>query len=752
MKLRLTLTPVIIALVMLCAALAAELLRPAFVIDFGGDDRIDQLYFQVDQDGFYNPEKRPGADPNYRWIGKEAVLRPPWTLESIPLKATLLATAPRPDRTPDKVGTTLNVYSLNGTNTARIGAYALIGLFEGSKLTFQIPANLIPDFEKPRLRFEATETYQPGKGDTRQLSAILLNLTLEPDYAAFGWKDWLGLLLRPLLLAIISLSVWAIAGLFTRRNAVRLVLEVGAGTTLVSSLLFWWEGAEPFYAPWAALLPLAWLLIWLSGKFAAAAPGLPAPLVYAATLLAGMPLAQLLFGRMPWDLQNPNTLSFIGYSAALLLSLGVYLLARFRFETIFLWVFLGITAALYLYTHWYVFDQNLYRGADFRNYYRALLDTQEGQRALYIIDEMGAAPGRAIRSSPAFALFYEPLVWFFGRDIVSAIFWWRLANELLLLPTVLILMKIFNAFVPGKKMWAAVLFLTLGFGQFAETIAYGQQNNLILFGLALTALWVKQKRDTLAGLALSIPVWVKLLPAVSGVFFLIERRWKGLIGLVLGALLVNALTIPVVGWDNWWFYFTRAMWNVNAPELGITNQSFWGFMGRVVASEVRGDFTTAYPAGLAPVGYLVALCGFALTMLTVWRARGGSDISQQLILGALTVVALWTSPFSWMHYIVPGLVAFVALAAALSTTAESRSRLIIFGLVYAVLAYGGRNEFFFTEAVGLEKLGSSYRFFATFGLWALNLWSLWQPASATKPAPSVVSKAIALPLSADGRE
>jgi len=726
--------------------------RPAFVIDFGADDRIDQLYFQVDNDGFYNPEKRPGEDSTYRWIGKEAVLRLPWTLESIPLKATLLATAPRPDRAPDKIGTTLNVYSLNGTNTARIGAYELIGLFEGSKLIFQIPANLIPDFEKPRLRFETLEAYQPGKGDTRQLSAIMLNLTFQPDYAAFGWKDWLGLCVRPLLLAIITLSVWAIAGLFTRRNAIRLALEAGASATLVASLLFWQEGAEPFYASWAALLPLAWLLLWLSGKFAAAAPCLPAPLLYAATLLAGMPWAQLLFGRMPWDLQNSNTLSFIAYNAALLLSLGVYLLARSRFEKVFMWTFLGVAAALYVYTHWYVFDQNLYRGADFRNYYRALLDAQDGQRALYLIDEMGAAPGRAIRSSPAFALFYEPLVWLFGRDIPSAIFWWRLANELLLLPTVLILMKIFNAFVPGKKMWATVLFLTLGFGQFAETIAYGQQNNLILFGLALTALWVKQKRDTLAGFALSIPVLVKLLPAVSGVFFLIERRWRGFLGLAVGAALVNALTIPVVGWDNWWFYFTRAMWNVNAPELGITNQSFWGFMGRVVAPEVHGDFTTPYPAGLAPIGYLVSVFAFALTMLVVWRARGGNELSHQLMLGALTVVALWTSPFSWMHYIVPGLVAFVALAAALSKTTESRTRLMLFGLVYAVLAYGGHNEFFFTDAVGLEKLGSSYRFFATFGLWALNLWALWKLPSETKSASSVASKAVALPLTTDGQK
>jgi hypothetical protein len=78
---------------------------------------------------------------------------------------------------------------------------------------------------------------------------------------------------------------------------------------------------------------------------------------------------------------------------------------------------------------------------------------------------------------------------------------------------------------------------------------------------------------------------------------------------------------------------------------------------------------------------------------------------------------------------VQGLVAIVAMLIALSRDNTSRPKLLVFALAFGLLAYGGRQEFFFTEAVGLERLGSSYRFLATFALWSLNLWILWPVSS-----------------------
>jgi len=730
--------PLLIAGLVLLLGWTLGLVRGPLMIDIGGDDRLDLLYLQPGEGGFFVSEKQqatnqpPGYDNSYRWTGRTAFINLPWPLDAVPLKATLRANAPRPDRSPDKPGTTLTatgVLANNNSNLVNLGQAELPGYYEGYTLTFALPVHLRPGLEAFRLRLDSSETFQPSKTDSRNLSAIFFGLKLEPDYAAFGWKGWLASLARPGLLALLSFFCWGISGFFTQRRSWRLAFEVTAGLVLLASLVWWPLAAEPFYLAWTLLLGLGWLLLALAGRFALAAPGQPAPLIYAATLLPLMPLAQFIFGRLDSKSLNPGFVSLIVYFAALLVCLVVYFAAQKRFEPIFVTSILIAAGLVFFYSHWRVYEQNLYRGGDFRNYYIGLLDIEDKHTPLYDLKSMAEFPGQAIRMPPAFAVLFWPLARLFGRDINTALLAWRVANEFLLVPTLWLLGQVFGRFKPGLKLWPALFFLVLNFGQLAETTGYGQQNYVLLFGLALAAYFVKREWDTLAGLALSLSIWVKLLPAVSGAFFLIERRWRGLLGLVVGAIIMNALTIGVVGWDNVWFYFTRAMWSVNEPELGITNQSWWGFMGRLAVTEVKGDFVGGFPTYLAPLGYLVALLGLGLTLLTGWRARGGDWLSQQLQLGALALVALWIPPFSWMHYIVPALVVIVAMLVALSRDNAPRPAIIVFAIAYILLAYGGRQEFFFGDALGLARLGSSYRFLATFSLWALNLWLLWQPSA-----------------------
>jgi hypothetical protein len=478
-----------------------------------------------------------------------------------------------------------------------------------------------------------------------------------------------------------------------------------------------------------------------------------------------MPLAQWVAGRMDFKSINPGLVALVVYFGALLVSSGVYLVARPRFEIALLWAFLAASALLFIYSQWRLFDINLYRGGDFRNYYQALLNTEETHAPLYDLKDMAENAGSAIRNPPGFAVMYWPFVRLAGHDTNLAIFLWRIFNELILIPTLWLLVRLFGRGRSGLKIWPFVVFAVLNFGQIAESVGYGQHNTIMLFGLVLTGWMVSKVKgqrskvkgsgvnsfdfrpstfpqsgtgnlrlstlvsyDTLAGLALSLPVWVKLLPAVSGAFFVLERRWRGLIGLVAGAVIFNLLTIAIVGWDNVWFYFTKALWSVNEPELGISNQSWWGFMGRLFVPEVKDDFIKgSFPAAITPLCYLGVMLALGLTLAGVWRARNGDWLSQQLKLGALALVALWVPPFSWMHYIVPALVAIAALAAALGDKNTPRPAVIVLALAYVLLAYGGRSDFFFVEAVGLNRLGSSYRFLATFALWALNLWLLWRP-------------------------
>jgi alpha-1,2-mannosyltransferase len=721
----------------------AGLTRDPLVIDIGGEDRLDQLYFQPRVDGFYLPESRPPGqgvtDTTYRWTEQYSGIYLSWPLQAVPLKTTLQATAPRPDRTPDKTGTILSIYSLKGSTRTYLGNFELNGLYAGTKIVLSMPEYTLPNLEGFRLVFEASETYRPGGSDTRNLSAIFLNLQIEPDYSRFGLKAWAASFARPLLLALMVLSIWGIAGLAGLSRNWRLALAGISAAILVASMLFWPLQAEPYYAAWALILLTGWFLFWLAGKLAGAAPGLPVTFVYVAVLLTGMPVAQFAFGRLVFNNLNYGLVALILFVAALVISSLAFLLAKPRFETVFMWVFLAASFLLFSYSQWRVFDENLYRGADFRNYYNALLDAQDGLRSLYQLEEMAASPGSAIRSAPAFAVLLWPFTILFGRDNLSALFWWRVTNLLLLLPTIWFILKTYPNLKNGVKLWPVVLLLVLNMGQIAETNGYGQQNIILLFGLATTGYFVSRKRDTLAGIVLAIPVLIKLLPGLGLIYFLIEKRWRGIIGFIGGALIISFLTLLGVGWNDLWFYFSKAMWGVNDPELGISNQSWWGFIGRLSVVEVKGDFAGYYPTQVSLVGYAGATVGVLVTLFWSWRRRGGDNLSDQLKLGALVLVGLWAAPFSWMHYIVPGLVAMVALTVYFIFSGFNKSQLLLFTIAYVLLAYGGRIEFFFTEAVGLARLGSSYRFIATFILWFLCLWALQKRLDETETTPSVVS-------------
>ncbi len=571
------------------------------------------------------------------------------------------------------------------------------------------------------MRFDSSQTFQPGKGDTRNLSALFFNLKLEPDYSNFGWRGWLASFYRPALLALLTLFAWYLADLACLKKSWGLAGEVITGALLLLSLFFWPGAAEPFYTGWTLILWGGCLALWAAWKFSWEFNGSSTPFIYIACFLPLMPLTQFVAGRLDFGSLNPGSVSLIAYWSAFIFSGLAFYFFRSRFQIVFLSLFLAASVLVFGFAHWQVFAQNLYRGADFRNYYLQFLEVEQNHGPLYSLQQMAAHPGEAVRMPPAFTLLFWPFTRIFGPDVNSALLAWRGVNELLLIPVLMLFYHTFKDFFRGNYFWPTLLLLTLNFGQLAETIAYGQQNIILLLGLALTAYFVKANWDFMAGLALSFPIWIKLFPVLSGTFFLIERRWKSLGGLVLGALVINFLTVVVVGWENTWFYFSRAMWSVNDPEPGISNQSWWGFIGRWGMAEIGPDFTLSFPSFLVPVGYLGALFGLALTLVSLWQNRGGSLLELQLKLGALTFLALWISPFSWFHYIAAGLGSFIPLLVALDRKEAPRAWVILFSLAYVILAFGGRETFFFSEAVGLARLGSSYRFLAILTLWSLSL-------------------------------
>jgi uncharacterized membrane protein len=273
----------------------------------------------------------------------------------------------------------------------------------------------------------------------------------------------------------------------------------------------------------------------------------------------------------------------------------------------------------------------------------------------------------------------------------------------------------------------------LGFRQLAFNIDLAQPNIILLLFLILTALLIKNGREQLSGIALAFPIWLKLIPGVLALFYLIERRWRGLIGLIAGSLLINGLVVAAAGWDNVWYYYTKALWGVNQPEIGLVGQSLWGFVGRLGVNEVKKSFTQSFPQELMGVGYLLSVLLLGATLVVLWRNPAKDWLDSLLKLNALLITSLIISPFSWKHYAVMLLGAIVIVLVKLSRS-SSGGMLVLFGLTYGILAYDQDFLFFPDRAYGLARLASSDFFFALVGLWVVNLWLIWQPHSNEKEA------------------
>ncbi len=725
------LIPLSLSLLIFLMAWLANIASNTFYIDVGSDTHLDEVYIQPENSGFYASEKRKDLnskqDNTFRWAGKEASLQLPEILLLTPWKVTLAASAARPNLPPNQPGTTLIASLVGNQRQQEFGRYPVSSAADGTNITFNIPAQYSLPIASDLLRLDSTEVFQPGKGDNRTLAIVLYNLKLEPDYAAYGLKGWLITLVLPLLVTLIALAATSWAGLFGAGLIWRSGLQLAMGTLLVCSLLFWQELTETSYVPWCITLWLGWLAFWLAGQFVRRAPALPGPFVYAACFMGVLPIIQIVFNRL--DLNNWGDVAVaILQIGALLFCIGAYFWGGKYFEPLLVWGFASAALISFGCLHWLALFDSDYHGFDFRvNYYQQLNMEQTGA-PLYNAADIVASPGSAVRMPPTFTLIYWILQRIFGENVQAALFVWRIFNELLLIPIIFMLVKLADEL---KYRLPIVLFIVLGFRQLAYNIDLAQPNIILLFFLVLTALLIKNGREQLSGIALAFPIWLKLIPGVLALYYLVERRWRGLMGLIAGSLLINAMVVAAAGWDNVWYYYTQALWGVNQPEIGLVGQSLWGFVGRLGVNEVQKSFTQSFPQELMGVGYLLSLLVLGVTLAVLWRNTAQDWLNKLLKLNALLITSLIISPFSWKHYAVMLLGAIVIVLVKLSR-GSSGGMLVLFGLAYGILAYDQDFLFFPDRAFGLARLASSDFFFALVGLWIVNLGLIWQPLTRKK--------------------
>ncbi|MFS8096759.1 glycosyltransferase 87 family protein [Lentzea alba] len=240
---------------------------------------------------------------------------------------------------------------------------------------------------------------------------------------------------------------------------------------------------------------------------------------------------------------------------------------------------------------------------------------------------------------PFGALVFLPMTWMF----------WGLAQWSFRLLTLLCLywmVRVALRFVAGEAwttdaklwrrraiLWTAVLIWMM---PVFHTFEFGQIN-LVLAGVVLAAMVAQNSK--VAGAGIGFTAGVKLVPAISGLYFLATRRWAAAVWSFV-AFVVSVGLGFLVNFEQakyYWFELLGAADRVG-PIATAHNQSLRGALSRTLGYDVGMSWPWIIAAVVA-----VVLAGFALRA----AVRAGD-----VLIGVLTVqfLGLLLSPISWDHH------------------------------------------------------------------------------------------------------
>lgn len=267
---------------------------------------------------------------------------------------------------------------------------------------------------------------------------------------------------------------------------------------------------------------------------------------------------------------------------------------------------------------------------------------------------------------PFAALLFLPLSWMPWPPVSAA---WTAASILALCVLVHCCLRMADPDAPAARhrrrvlLWSAALLWT---EPVAVTLALGQINLLLAAGVA----YAVGRRSAAAGLGVGLAAGVKLVPAVTGVYFLAHRRWAA----AGWSAAAGAATVAAGWWAapraaaDFWLHAVGDAARVG-PVGSVLNQSLRGALSR----------TLGHDAGWSAVWWACAIPAVLLALAAVARTVRRADPLGALL--AVQVLGLLVSPISWCHHWVWAVAAVLWLAHAPHRTRGRIAALTAWGLV-----------------------------------------------------------------------
>ena len=373
---------------------------------------------------------------------------------------------------------------------------------------------------------------------------------------------------------------------------------------------------------------------------------------------------------------------------------------------------------------------------DFQVFYTAA-QAARAQAPLYDLPGIRRDPGEVVvyRHAPVGAVLFAPWTLLPYHTAINA---WRLLNVAVYALALWVLLRHFGL------TWRSPLGLGLAAVWFVSTpsrdsLALGQWDALfILLSLvSLILLTTRRDRDLSGGAALALPIMLKFYPALLLLGPFVARRWRTFAGCLLGGVILLGGGL-LAGWENTVIYLRDVIPAVGGGTLYAENQTLYAFIGRLLASDLRGNGVGAtYPVALTrALALALSLPILLVTALAVWR-RGGGTLGMAVRFVLPIPAALLLIPTAWAHYVTLALLPLAVLAVALSRQPAPWYLLALFAVAAVLIPLGSERDVWQGAGPhdGPIRLLLTYKVYGLLSLWAALCLLSWRIRSVPYGGP-----------------
>jgi hypothetical protein len=249
---------------------------------------------------------------------------------------------------------------------------------------------------------------------------------------------------------------------------------------------------------------------------------------------------------------------------------------------------------------------------------------------------------------------------------------------------------------------------------------------LVLVVISLVLL-LAGRAEWLAGGLLALATIFKIYPGLLIVYLLLRRRWMALAGFAGAMLLFLFISAMVAGWPAMWRYATEILPVQSGAVPWPENQSFNGFLSRLVVPAAATTWYTEapFPLWAKTTFYLADLFVFSLTLGLLWLGRWNDKRRFSLAYAATFPLIILMWPIAWIHVETLLLLPFWLLALD-QLQPRLRSWPFIIGLLlsFTIIAFGNEYTVLIPSLQqSWPRLLQSYKLYGVMLLWAQTLWA-----------------------------